>query len=55
MMRDPPWPGVIITVFNVKGNEYRLLTNINHQPQLVMALEHLTHAEYVKNKWKERY
>ncbi|MGA2232848.1 MAG: type II toxin-antitoxin system HigB family toxin [Tepidisphaeraceae bacterium] len=46
---------IIVTVFNVKGNEYRLLTNVNYQNQFVMALELLTHAEYDKNKWKERY
>ena len=46
---------IVVTVFNVKGNEYRLLTNINYVNQFVMALELLTHAEYDKNKWKERY
>lgn len=46
---------IVITVFNVKGNEYRLLTNINYQNQFVIALELLTHAEYDKNKWKARY
>jgi mRNA interferase HigB len=46
---------VVITVFNVKGNEYRLLTNINYQRQTVVFLELLTHAEYDKQNWKGRY
>lgn len=46
---------VVVTVFNVKGNEYRLLTNINYHRQFVLVLELLTHAEYDKEKWKGRY
>ena len=46
---------IVITVFNVKGNEYRLLTNVNFENQVVLALELLTHAEYEKDKWKGRY
>jgi mRNA interferase HigB len=46
---------IVVTVFNVRGNEYRLLTNVNYRGQFVVALELLTHAEYDKNKWKGRY
>jgi mRNA interferase HigB len=46
---------LVVTVFNVKGNEYRLLTSINYEAQFVQALELLTHAEYSKDRWKERY
>jgi mRNA interferase HigB len=46
---------VVVTVFNVRGNEYRLLTSVNYQRQVVLALELLTHAEYDKEKWKGRY
>ncbi len=46
---------MVITVFNVKGNEYRLLSNVNYHNQIVVALELLTHAEYDKNLWKGRY
>jgi mRNA interferase HigB len=43
-------------VFNVKGNEYRLLTTINYRQQQVYVLEVMTHAEYSKQKqWKRRY
>ena len=44
--------GVIVTVFNVKGNSYRLLTLISYQRQVVRILNILTHAEYSKGKWK---
>ena len=46
---------IVITVFNVKGNTYRLLTRINYADRIVAALELLTHAEYNKDQWKERY
>ena len=46
--------GRIVTVFNVKGNEYRLLTSIFYQRQMVYVLEVMTHGEYSKNKWKKR-
>jgi mRNA interferase HigB len=46
---------VVVTVFNVRGNEYRLLTNVNYSAQVVQVLELLTHAEYDKDRWKARY
>lgn len=46
---------VVVTVFNVKGNEYRLITNVNYNAQAVLFLELLTHAGYDKEKWKGRY
>jgi mRNA interferase HigB len=45
----------VITVFNVKGNEYRLLTFVDFKVQVVLVLELLTHAVYNKNYWKARY
>jgi mRNA interferase HigB len=45
----------VVTVFNVKGNEYRLITRVNYSGQTVFVLEVLTHAEYDKEKWKGRY
>jgi mRNA interferase HigB len=47
--------GVVVTIFNVKGNEYRLLTNANYKAQIMIVLEFLTHAEYDKDRWKGRY
>jgi mRNA interferase HigB len=46
---------IVVTVFNVKGNEYRLLTHVNYDQQAVLVLELLTHAEYDKDLWKIRY
>ena len=45
----------VVTVFNVKGNQWRLLTWIDYDAQVVEALEVLTHAEYSKDLWKRRY
>jgi mRNA interferase HigB len=47
--------GFVVTVFNVKGNEYRLLSRIDYDAQTVEALALLTHAEYSKEHWKKRY
>ena len=47
--------GVVVTVFNVKGNEYRLLTSVDYDAEIVEALDVLTHAEYDKELWKDRY
>ncbi len=46
---------IVVTVFNVRGNKYRLLTLINCQQQIAVLLELLTHAEYNKQQWKARY
>lgn len=40
------------TVFNIKGNKYRLITSINYNKQIVYVKYVLTHAEYDKNRWK---
>lgn len=40
------------TVFNIKGNDYRLIVGINYETQKVFYKYLLTHAEYSKNKWK---
>jgi len=45
---------VVVTVFKVKGNEYRLLTVISYQLQSVIVVDVLTHAEYDRDKWKDR-
>jgi mRNA interferase HigB len=43
---------VTITIFNVKGNEYRLLSVINYVRQTFYVWKIMSHAEYDKNKWK---
>jgi len=45
----------VVTVFNVKGNDYRLLTWIDYDAEVVEVLEVITHAEYDKELWKARY
>ncbi len=39
------------TVFNIKGNRYRLITVIDYSLQLVVYENFLTHAEYDKYRF----
>ncbi len=41
------------TVFNIKGNAYRLITEINYQTGRIFLRHVLTHAEYCKEGWKK--
>lgn len=41
------------TVFNIKGNDYRLITKIYYQHQTVLVRFVLTHEEYDEEKWKD--
>lgn len=40
------------TVFNIKGNKYRLIVGIDYKSQTVFHKYLLTHSEYDKDKWK---
>jgi mRNA interferase HigB len=40
------------TVFNIKGNTYRLVTYIDYERGLVVMKWFGTHAEYDKEQWK---
>lgn len=40
------------TVFNIKGNRYRLITEINYAFGRVYIRHVLTHAEYDRGAWK---
>lgn len=40
------------TMFNVKGNKYRLIALIDYAEQIVVVRAVLTHATYSKGKWK---
>jgi len=39
-------------IFDIKGNDYRLITIILYQARHVYVRYALTHAEYDKGKWK---
>jgi len=40
------------TVFNVKGNQYRLIAEINYAFGRIYIRDVLTHAEYDRGGWK---
>ena len=42
----------IYTVFNIKGNHYRLIAEINYRSGTIFVRNILTHAEYDKEQWK---
>jgi mRNA interferase HigB len=41
-----------LTVFNIGGNNYRLISFIDYRYQKVFIRHVLTHAEYDKEDWK---
>ena len=40
------------TVFNIKGNHYRLIVGIDYEDQVIYYKYFLSHAEYDKGNWK---
>lgn len=40
------------TVFNIKGNDYRLIVHILYDKGIIYIQHLLTHAEYDKGAWK---
>ena len=42
----------IYTVFNIKGNHYRLIGEVNYRSGTIFVRDILTHADYDKDKWK---
>ncbi len=42
-----------LTVFNIGGNNIRLIAAIHYNRQKIYIREVLTHAEYDNNKWRE--
>jgi len=40
------------TVFNIKGNDYRLIVEINYRTGRIFIRHVLTHQEYDRGKWK---
>jgi mRNA interferase HigB len=42
-----------VVVFNIGGNNYRLIAAIHYNVGKVFILRFMTHAEYSKNRWKD--
>jgi mRNA interferase HigB len=42
----------IHTVFNICGNQFRLIAGVNYRTGRVFVKHFLTHAEYDKGDWK---
>lgn len=42
-----------VTMFNVCGNDYRLIVAIHYDKRRVYTLRFMTHAQYDKNQWKK--
>ena len=45
--------GHTVTIFDIAGNKYRLVTAIHYNTGVVYAMMVLTHQEYDKQKWKD--
>jgi mRNA interferase HigB len=39
-------------IFNIGGNNFRLIAMIDYQEQVVDVIDVLTHVEYDKDRWK---
>jgi len=43
----------VCTIFNIKGNAYRLITKIYYPNEVLLIRDVLTHADYDKGCWKD--
>jgi mRNA interferase HigB len=52
--RDFPHADLVggLTVFNIGGNDFRLVVDIWHAGHVVYVKSVMTHAEYDKGKWR---
>src|SRR5207245_2395275 len=46
--------GRVVTVFNIRGNNYRMITAIHYNTKRVYLLRLLTHGDYDKGDWKDQ-
>ena len=47
--------GNTVTVFNIGGNDFRLVVSIKYKWGVVYVRELMTHQEYSKDTWKDRH
>ena len=45
--------GKTVIVFNIGGNDFRLIAAVHFNTKVVFVLRFMTHAEYDKNTWKD--
>ena len=45
--------GKTITIFNIAGNNHRLITAIHYNTGKIFILKILTHSQYDKRNWKK--
>jgi mRNA interferase HigB len=43
----------IVTVINIRGNEFRLVIAVHYNTQRLFVLRFMTHAEYSRGTWKD--
>jgi mRNA interferase HigB len=43
----------VCTIFNIKGNAYRLVSKIYYPSQVLLIRFVLSHAEYDRGRWKD--
>jgi len=43
-----------LTIFNIGGNKYRLISAIHYNRQIIYIRHILTHKEYDKGTWKDK-
>ncbi len=44
--------GLLVTIFNIGGRKYRLVTRIVYEYGLIYVKSVMTHSEYSKDRWK---
>lgn len=42
-----------MTIFNIKGNRYRLIATVNYASQTIIVRMLVTHAEYSRGEWNK--
>ncbi len=47
--------GNTVTIFNIGGNDFRLIVSIKYKWGIVYIRDFLTHGEYSKDAWKKRH